>query len=366
LKILAPNSRSKTTTIRAPEIEMNPDQAAHMGRAFAASQPEVFTFSPADVAAAMRNRELLERVREREESKSLGMDFMDASSMQAASRKRQFTEGFGPSQHMFAVPEEFEEEIIDPYERLYPETVPAPIHSAKYVFVEGDAETPDALIDFIPKAVSFAKPYRASKGFRIDIRYNKKELCFQTPPMCVTFGLSRYQNKKGVPDSLSMDLDYYQASKSEKIEDFFRCMRMLDAYVLENATLNRGTWLAGCKRLPNSDLYTKYNASTRKRENKDKSRLFGARLTLKIQDEANNDIPASALFDKKLNQIEFTEANLPKKCWVVCTFACTGLWLGDKAMSLGFRLKHAQLVDAPVCCSTQPGQVRILPRFASQ
>ena len=206
------------------------------------------------------------------------------------------------------------------------------------------------LLPFDVTHVELMPPVRQTfGGSLINILYGKDmQLMFQTPPMRLPFGFSKFKNTNRTTEMI--ELDFYDRFRNNDIEQYMRCLRQLDYFVLKTVTKNRDTWLPNLQRrkVPDEDIWKHFSGTTRQRENKEHDRSFEGRQTVKVK-------PTSALFAMGSapddRPIKADETSLPKDTWVVASVVCTGLWVQKETMSIGWRLDQARIVPEPALSS---------------
>lgn len=245
------------------------------------------------------------------------------------------------------------------YDRLEASTIPKALVSTNYAFFE----TPKPqTVDFDIKNLVFAAPERqAYGGVKIAVGTRNPftnevvPLRFLTPTMCMPFGVTVYNNKRG--KSVVMELDFRHRSLNPKIEDFFAVMRSLDYTMLATARARRGLWLPGVKKtkFPDEQLWKLYCATTRMRENKGGTQ-YPPRLTVKVWGGSSVMFP-ERMGDQGTGTEEATvpidEENFPKGTWVKMAIECTGLWIGKESFVPAFRLLQGRKMPPPEGCEGQ-------------
>jgi hypothetical protein len=232
------------------------------------------------------------------------------------------------------------------YDRFAEETIPwAPDGKNMYV------SNPSRLMNFRLNQLKFSEPTRmAYGGFKVDITFAGEPLVFQTPVMRSPFGLTVYNNKRGV--SKVLELEFYHKRAVNDIHKFFDICRALDYAILNECIKNRATWMPGMKRshYNDADMWKRYCGITRKRETKG-GQVYDPRFTVKVWGNK------SVMFDRVTpgvtpegaeETIPITPETIPKKSWMVVQAACTGLWISKDSMSPGFRLTQGRLAEPQV------------------
>ena len=210
---------------------------------------------------------------------------------------------------------------------------------------------PSRLVEFDSNQVNFSEPLKmAYGGYKINVTYGTggDELVFQTPPMCLPFGLTVFNNKRG--KSKILELDFYHRKFMPKVMQFFEACRALDYVCLQACIKNRDTWLPGLKKsqCKDEEIWKKYCAITRMREAKG-GQVYDPRFTTKVWNSSVmfDRLEAGQVQDEEEDTIPITQESIEKKSWVVLQAVCTGMWVSQGSISPGFRLTQGRLVDAP-------------------
>lgn len=209
---------------------------------------------------------------------------------------------------------------------------------------------PARLVQFDQNKIHFSDPVRmAFGGYKIDVKFNKEEFIFQTPAMCLPFGLTVFNNKKG--KSKVLELDFYHRKYLSKVQDFYDACRALDYAFLQACIKNRAEWLPGLKKskYKDGDIWKMYCGITRMRETKG-GQVYEPRFTVKVWEHSSVMFPRlepGQISDAEEDTMPITTETVEKKSWVVLQAHFTGLWITNGQISPGFRLTQGRLVDPP-------------------
>ena len=199
--------------------------------------------------------------------------------------------------------------------------------------------------------VKFGSPKNLDNGGKmISVNYDGKQFIVQTPKMRCPYGLNKWDNEKGGPPKLSIDMSFGKYEEDAKLGSFHEMMAELNRLFIKEALDNSTAWFK--KKYSSADvieaLYTSLIKVSKDKTTGEPTNVYPPTFKMSVGNNGNCEV-----YDGNRNRIEMDSVDL-KGADLQAIIQCNGVWIAGGKFGCTWRLVQLQVF---------PNQTK-LPRFA--